>query len=279
MSDDISKPNIILYKDYRLYLRDWFTWKRSQGHYTYRDFSAEMSFSSPNQLLLIIQGKRNVSEKNCDNYARILELGSREKKYFEILVHFNQAKFFEDKKKWLEEITPYWIEKAKHISSDENEYLARWYVSAIREMVALKNFRDDAQWISKKLNRLITPHQAQEAWDLLLRLGFVKNEDDKWISTDDYITTGPEVADVHAIEYHEFMIEEARKSVRADSDRRHVSSLCFTVDREYYLRFVDEIGKFRKKIIDELSARVEKNQDQDLYQLNFQFFPLTKEKL
>lgn len=274
-----QRPNIFTYEDYRKYLKDWYEWMKStKPGFSYRAFSRWVGFKSPNQLLLVIQGRRNITINTLGKYFEILKLKHTERKYFELLVKFNQAQDMPTKSEYFREISLYWLKKGTMLEKEQLNYLSNWYYTAIREMVNLKGFREQGAWIVKQLGGLVTIPQARKALEILKELGLVtKDSDGKLKQTSNYVTTGDQVESVAAFLYHEQMIRLAMESLREKtSTERNLTALTFTMKKEDYENIVGEINDFRKRIIAALQNRPVQTEDTDLYQLNIHLFPIRK---
>lgn len=277
----MKKPNLFRYDNYRHFLRDWFAWmKEVKPGFSHRAFSHWAGFHSPNQLLLVIQGKRNIALPSLGRYFKTLKLNKTESRYFEALVKFNQADDMTAKKGYFHELSTYWLRKGSFLEPRQYDYLSHWHYTAIREMVSLKDFVENGTWIAKKLGSLITPGQAKEAVAGLLGLGLLKrNPNGRLAQTAQYVTTGDEVASVAAHLYHEQMMVLALESLKkVPSSERNITALTFTMRKEDYGAVVDEINACRKRIVAALQNREAPAHggDDALYQLNLHLFPVTK---
>ena len=277
--EPMQRPNIFLYENYRKYLGDWYTWMKTvREGFSFRAFSAWAGFKSPNQLLLVIKGARNISLTSLDKYCKVLKLKKGEQKYFELLVRFNQAKNMETQANYFKELSAFHLKRGSLLKSHQYNYLSIWYYSAIRELVAMRGFQDNSTWIAKKLGGLITPHQAREAIAALLDLGLLKrNEHRRLTQTSDYVTTGDETEAVAASLYHEQMIRMAQQALlKGDPAQRNLSALTFTIRPQDYASVIDDINDFRKRLIALLQHRNDTRSDACLYQLNVHLFPLSR---
>lgn len=275
----MTQPNIFKYDNYRLFLKDWFCWQKAERPtYSYRFFSKMAGFKSPNQLLLVIQGKRNIALKSLDRFFTALKLKKSEKRYFEILVKFNQTKDMAQKKEYLNQMSAHWLKKRSFLEDKQYRFMTNWYFSAIRELTALKNFQENHSWIAKQLGSLITPTQARQSIALLLDLKILTRDNTGRLKpTNEYITTGNEVSSVAAYLYHMQMIKLAMQSLSdVPASKRNITALTFTMRKKDYEMVVDEIIEFRKRLVSILQNRDSTGDDEMLYQLNLHLFPLNK---
>jgi uncharacterized protein (TIGR02147 family) len=83
--------NVLEYRDYRQYLRDFYhAKKKANPYYSYRLFSRLAGFKAPNLLKLVMDGDRNLTDESAAKFARGLGLNGGEAQYFVIIVYANQ---------------------------------------------------------------------------------------------------------------------------------------------------------------------------------------------
>ncbi len=77
-------PSIYLYLDYRDYLSDFMSWKRSrQSGYSQRVFAKMAGYSSSGYFSEVLKKKRNLSESYLIKFSKALNLDSDEVKFLE----------------------------------------------------------------------------------------------------------------------------------------------------------------------------------------------------
>lgn len=168
-------PQVIQYNDYRLYLRDLYSYKKAiNPSFSMRRFAQISGFKSPNYLQLIVEGKRNLSPELARSLANAFKFSENEKAIFVALVKKANAKtekeIAEGERERLLAIKKF---VAKKMPADQIRVLTEWYHLPIRELVLLPDFRLDGQWISEKLFGLVTPDQAVKSFELLVSAGFI----------------------------------------------------------------------------------------------------------
>lgn len=94
----VEHPAIFNYQNYRQFLRNFYrAHKLSSRGYSYSKFSADAGIESPNFLKLVIDGRKNLTTKTIQCFAKGLGLKANETDYFEALVLWNQAQSEEEK--------------------------------------------------------------------------------------------------------------------------------------------------------------------------------------
>lgn len=271
-------PDITLYDDYRKFLHDWFATRKSNDTtWTYREFSRRAGFKSPNQLWLVIRGKRNITRDSLPQYLSVLELKIADRKIFEALVLFNQAHDVAEQQQHWRELCDLKKRRGHNLEAQQYKYLTNWHYAAVCEMVNLRDFREDGAWIAKRLGALITPHQAEDALRVLAELKLVtRDEHGKLKQSAAYITTGDQAQSVAATLYHEQMTKLTLDAIREmPPSERNVTGLTFTMRREDYEQVVTAMNDFRKRIAAFITSRLTQGQDDGLYQFNLNLVPLS----
>ncbi|MFH1874065.1 MAG: TIGR02147 family protein [Pseudomonadota bacterium] len=277
----MAKPNIFKYDNYRAYLKDWYDWmKQTNEAFSFRAFSRWGGLHSPNQLQLIIQGKRNITESTLPIFFKILKLKLREKKYFELLVKFNQANTSESKTRYLQEISLFFKKYNETLKHNQYEYLTKWYFPVLRELAATKDFKPDPQFLAKRIGNGLTPKQIKEAIKKLIELDLLKYDESGYLKqTSNIVSTGPESLEAAVYLYHEQMLEAAKDALHKQKpEERNFAGLTFSCGPEDVVEITALVNDFRKQVINYFENRTVKNNDDEVYQLGIQLFRLTKLK-
>lgn len=275
-----QKPLIFEYDDYREFLKDMFKYlKLHRRGFSYRNFTKESGISSAGFLTLVMESKRNLSSESITKFSKGLRLNKQESEYFESLVLFNQARTNEEKNRYFEKLSKNRkYREIRLLETNQFKFFSKWYYSAVRELIHLKTFQEDLRWISKTLVPKITEKQAKEALELLQTLGLVKRSEDGILQTCEVnISSGAEVASLSVKNYHHQMIHAADRALELiPGNERDISAVILTSSEEKLSEIKNEIREFRKKLLSLASEEVSKHDR--VYQLNMQFFPLSKSK-
>jgi len=265
------------YLDYRSYLKDAFIHlKRTRSSFSHRVFARQAGFSSSNYLMLVMQGKRNLSGEGIQKVVRAIKLKKKEAEFFENLVRFNQATSDSEKNFYYGRIASnrkYAL--ARPLEKGQFDYYNKWYIPAIREMVLLKDFKEDPVWIASRLKPAISPREAESALKLLVDLGLlVRDETGRLIQQDRHISSGDEVHSLAVTNFQREMIERAAASIETTpADLREIGSVTFAASKQKLHEAKKMIREFRTRLAGFLAE--EQNADA-VYQLNFQLFNLSK---
>ena len=185
-------PRVVQYHDHRPYLQDVYNFKKAQRPgFSFRQFCALAGFKSPNYLKLVIQGERRLSLAAAASVAQALKLSRAEVDYFCALVKSAYAESDAEKIE-AESSKLASIKKiiTKEIPSARKEILSKWYHLLVRELLFLEDFIPSGDFISQKLNGLISPSQADASLALLQKAGFIEIDKGRMRAVDPVLDTG-----------------------------------------------------------------------------------------
>ncbi|MBT3181779.1 MAG: TIGR02147 family protein [Deltaproteobacteria bacterium] len=273
-----NKISVFAFDDYRKFLKAWYeSAKKVHSSFSYRAFSKNAGFNSSNFFMLVMQGKRNLTEESIGKMIKGLELNKQEKEFFRNLVLFNQAKRHEDKDVHYQRLLKSKkFRQLKPIEKVQYEYYSNWYHPVVRELVVAKDFDGTSSWIADHISPPITDVQAEKSIELLERLGFIeKDENGKWKQTSTILSTGPVVQSIVVHNYHKSILDLSRLLMDdlGGMGDRDVSSLTLGVTKDQVDEINNRIRAFRKDIMEMVSNVKE---PEEVLQLNIQLYPVTK---
>jgi uncharacterized protein (TIGR02147 family) len=266
---------IFTYSDYRKYLQDYFEdQKKNHAFFSHRYFAKKAGFSTSNFLHLVMGGKRNLTKQSIIRVVQALKLNKSESEYFENLVFFNQAADIREKNLFLEKLTAFRKSTfVQQINADQFDYYSTWYHPVVREVACFNGGRMTEKEIGKIVRPRLTPREIRQSLELLLRLGFLKKEEERYVQSSPLVSTGPDVASTAVAAYHiKTMALAAEALENFKPENRDIRSLTLGITRENFDAIKKRIREFRKEI---LAMAQEENPDR-VVQLNFHLFPLSR---
>jgi uncharacterized protein (TIGR02147 family) len=272
----IAEPDVLQYTNYRVFLRDYYEFKKKTvPAFSLRFFAEKAGLSSHAHLKLTIDGKRNITKNTVVKLIHGLGLDGQRAAYFESLVFFNQAQTDADKQVYYAQLLKASPRSKLHkMDAAQFRIFREWHHSAILEMVALKDFRPIPDWISKRLGGLITPAQVTESLKLLVELGLLVKTANGYRQRDPLITTDDEVQDLMVKMYHLQMLKLSADMLSTlPGAQRDVSALTFSIKREDFPNLKKHLQLMRKELLD-FSAKA--GEGEDVVQINIQLYPLTR---
>lgn len=274
--EKLTEPDVLQYSNFRVYLRDYYEYKKKTVRsFSYRALAEKAGLSSHAHVKLTIDGKRNITKNTVTKLIQGLGLEKQRAAYFENLVFFNQAQTEDEKHIYysrLVQASP--RSKLRKMDQAQFRIFREWHHSVILEMMSLAGFRPYPEWISKKLNGLVTTAQVQESFQLLQELGLVVKTANGFRQKDPMLTTDDEVQDMMVKLYHMQMLRIAGSMLsELSSSERDFSALTFSIKRQDFPKLKKQIQLMRKELLD-FSAKA--GEAEDVVQVNIQLFPLTR---
>lgn len=192
MEVSASFPLIERYKDYRKFLSDFYTFKKSnRSGFSFRQFAQKAGLRSPNYLQLVMKGDRNLSDQMAEQVAIAMDLTISQKKYFISLVRQENCKTDDELSKAQQESLVA-LKKlvSKYLNKNKEKVLTEWHYLLVRELVALPDFEPTGEYVHSKLKKLISVANGEKAIRILIEAGFLKEENNRWKIVDPVLDTG-----------------------------------------------------------------------------------------
>ncbi|MDO8519255.1 MAG: TIGR02147 family protein [Deltaproteobacteria bacterium] len=273
-----KKVTIFEYLDYRLFLKDMCRFrKKESSHFSQRQLLRQAGFKSSNFLKLIVDGKRNLSPEGVWKLAKALKLSKPESTFFETLVLFSQAKTLEEKNRHYEKILQTKAyNNVKKLAASQYAYFSDWKFVAFRELVCLKGFQENPEWINRKLGTKLSSDEIVKMIEMLLTLNLLaRTADGRLRQTDEKIVTSPEISTLAVLNFHKKMIQKASDALETSRTAdRDISGLTISVSKLQYEKIKERLNQFRREIHGLASA--EAQDSEAVFQINFQLFNLSE---
>lgn len=272
--------DIFDYSDYRKFIADFQQTKSAvNSAFSFRYFAKKAGINSSSFYPQVIKGVRNLTKKTIFKTCIALNLTDQVAEYFENLVFFNQARSINEKNFYFDRL----IEKqklrhVKKISEEQYEYFSAWYHCIIREAAVFVDFRDDYAALAKYLHPAISTEQAKESVALLLRLGFLKKVDGRYVQSEPLLTSDSG-SDFKIHQIMNFQIGMLRLAIDAydrwKQDKRLTSATTFSFSEINYGRYVEILRECRSRM---MKLAMQDENPEQVYMLSMNFFPMTKTK-
>lgn len=272
----LTEPDVLQYTNYRVYLRDYYEYKKKTSKaFSLRYFAEKSGISSHAHLKLTMDGSRNITNVTVNKLIRGIGLEKQRAAYFENLVFFNQATSDVDRKLYYAQLLKASPRSKLHkLDNAQFRIFREWHHSVILEMVALKDFSSNPNWVSKRLRGLVTPAQVEDSFKLLLELGLLVKTANGFAQRNPLLTTDDEVQDMMVKQYHYHMLRLASDMLSdLPSGERDISALTFGIKREKFADLKKHLQLMRKELLD---FSEKPGEAEEVVQINFQLFPLTR---
>lgn len=275
-------PDVFDYTDYRAYLADCYREKKQLNpHFSYAVWSGKVGFGNKGFLHNVIHGTKNLSKQSVVKISRSLKHTKAEADYLENLVFFNQAVDRDERNHFYEGMVavrsrnPKTVERLQ-LRKEQYEYYSEWYHSAVRSIIGLVKFTGDYQWLAKAVQPPILPKQAKKSVALLKKLGLLRRrKDDVYELTQVHITTGDEIIDLAALNFHRQSTDLAGRAIdNLPRNERNITGMTVGTSAHAYDKICEAARSFRHKVVEIVNN--DAHHPDRVYQLNTHIFPLSR---
>ena len=268
-------PDIFCYLNYRAFLLDWFTWRKTENkNFSHRVFARLAGQRSPSLLKHVIDGRRNLTPATMEAFASAMKLPPSAAAFFTKLVALEQATTPKKREICLSRIlATQRFREASQLKGEALQVFDHWYFSAILEMVGCEGFQSEPSWIAQNLRPRIRVKEARQALDILTSLGLITKTDGHFKQTEAQLVTPHEVADVAANHYHLEMLDRAKDAIyNTPPQERHMLGLTVSIPAT----LVPELKQRLNQLQEEMLSLCEQSPKEQVYQVNLSLFPLSE---
>jgi uncharacterized protein (TIGR02147 family) len=258
VSNPESNPAAILWAEFQRI-------KQKNPSFSLRAFARQLKVP-PGRLSQYFSGKRAISPRVAKELVKSLDFTPEEaEKFCRVTAVAKAAK------------------KADPAVADEREYislspeqaslLADWYYFAILNSFKMRDFRADPEWFSRRLG--IDPAKVIQALESLEKVGLVQKSGNSLRRTPKKILFKDGLDSEVLRDWHERILKKAIEVVRegGSQSRQDFSHTTIAVDPSRIAEAKEMIMAFRRK----MSRHFDSGSKSEVYSLNIQFLPLTKE--
>ncbi|MBR4398889.1 MAG: TIGR02147 family protein [Fibrobacter sp.] len=267
--------SVLEYKDYHLFMQDYYDERKRLGAFSWREFCKSAGFSSPNFLKLVCMGQSNLSRPKIGDVAKAMGLAGYEEDYFRELVTFCNADKDAVKKAALLEMQKIALEhKVRVVDGDAFQYYESWKYPVLRELAPMMPGACPRD-LAEKCKEYVSAEEVRDILAFLVKAGFLKKEGEKVYSQTEQMVIGSKEALPIAIRaMHKEMANMAARAVdRYSASERYFTGVTFSVNQEAKDRIAKELDACCRKVL--AIANEYKDLDQ-VCRVNFQFFPVTE---
>lgn len=276
-TDDGKMADIFEYLEYQDFLRDHYkSSKNNQRFFSFRYISLKTGLDA-SFYVKVLNKQKHISEAAVPKLIEFLKLNKREGEYFAALVRFNKAKRPEQERLYFEKLLTLRNPVSKTLDKDNYDYFSSWHNVAVWEVLKVISFKGNFVDLAAKMVPPITPAQAKNSIKLLEKLGMVIREKDGiYRATDQFVSSD---GVTHAMAVRAFQKEmsllAASAIERIPKDQRDISTLTLSTSAACLVAIRERLTEVRHEIME----MVKKDGDaEEVFQLNFQVFPLTSIK-
>jgi uncharacterized protein (TIGR02147 family) len=277
-----GRPDPEAFTDHRAYLRAMIAHlKHTQKRFSYRWFSQAAGYASPNFLKLVAEGQRQLSLESIGRFADALGLDEREREQFEALVRLGQATTDAERNRHYVRLrrsggaTP-----ALRLERAHYDLYSVWYAVPVLDLLAEPDFREDPEWIARRMHPRIKPAEARRALVLLEQTGLAhRDASGRLVRGHAKITTPPTVRSLGVRNFHRAMLAHAADALDGlPVEARDITSVTVAMSAGQFEAVRARVAAFRQALLDLVEdAPIETaGDDREVYVLGFQIVPVTQ---
>lgn len=281
-----SSPKLGVFTDYRLYLKEFYEYKRAQTRdslrpYNYATFAASADIKSPNYLKLIIDGQRNLSPEMARKFAKALALSREETEEFVALVDFTQAQEPIERNRYLKVLADIRVRqqlKTGEIKAETWDKIPSWVTWVLYALADQNGARFDIGELFETLRGKARPEDIRRSLERLIEAGELsKDADTGEIRKGRELMSGVESIPVALVrKLQAELIYLSLESLHQDQpqDREFGSQTLALTESEFeQLKF--ELRQFRKRWAKDVGVARHTGKGDRVFQMNIQLFPVT----
>ena len=275
--DPAPTLSIFEYLDYRKFLADYYQFKKSLNpHYSHRMFARKAGINSSGYFSEVLNGNRNLAKNQIGKFALAMDLGEKEKAYFDLMVAFCHAKSDAARKSIYAMMIGTLPVHVQQLRRSQMEYFAKWYHVAVREALSIVSVKGDGEELAAVLDPPVTPAQAKAALRVLERLRLIARDPEGcWRATHASLLSpeDPGAGLLLRSFQREMMAKASEALERVESSRRDISCVTMSVSGAGLERIKGLVADFHKRVLEVVRAD---HAEDRIMQLNLQVFPLTR---
>lgn len=272
----MNNPSIFAYKDFRLYLQDWWAFRHAaEPGFSKSEASRRLGLPNTRSYFTDVLAGKKVTDLFVDRFCQMLELPTEEAKFFRSLVQFNQAETPEDREIAFDRLVALNRTRYRMVDPKSYQYYRHWWHGAVRAVLAIEDHEDDWATLASRVSPAITARQAKEAVALMEELGFVeRDERGCWKPTETSISAGDNNRDELVLQMQMQQFDLARRAIMTTfSTPKDIATSTLSVSASAVETIRDRVHRFRSEV------RAIANKDPDpadrVYSLCLAFFPLS----
>lgn len=272
----MTEINIFQYSDFRLYLQDYYAWRKARDpKFSHRFIMERMGSSSPGWFNDVIKGRIRLTSTYLVRLGQLLKLKAKELDYFETLVHYQQAESLDEKNRHMAKMLAFKDLKMDVLGREKFEFYSQWYNTTLRELLFFYDFDGDFGKLARKLRPAIRKEQASKAFELLLKLDLIRKQaGGHYRPTSVNIIKDGNFKSDYIANFIRTSIELAMDAFqRIPSNERDMSSVTLCLSPKGFEEIKQELKGLRKRFLEIAERDAE---PRTVYQCNLHVFPTTQ---
>lgn len=241
--------------------------------YSMRAMARDLNMS-PSYLCKILNGQKSLTIKRSLEFAEHLKLNSKQKKI--LFQNSVMAQIPKELRTKIKNINGHDLDtQFESLEQDQIQVLKDWYHLAILELTLCQHFKQDFNWIARRLG--IRKIQVEDAWNRLKRLNLLVQKKGRWIKCRNFLGITFQNSNQLAQNFHATMMEKSIETMKSkrnknDFNLRSISGTTISINKNDIPEIKSMIKDFRKRLVKKFSKK-----PNAVYHLAVQLIPLERE--
>lgn len=271
-----KSPELKNYINVHQFLEDFYRFrKQTDDSFSYDIWAQEIGIKNRSYLRLIVIGKRAVSEETVNLLCRYFKFQDKQEEYFRMLVGYSKSKSHEQKKLYGKKLTALMRnDLQQHEIENHFDFLSKPSFPRLQTLLSF----DDIEKTPENLARLlkISIQELSQGLGILKNLGLAEEINGQWIATKKSFKIPDRVGDVALEMFHNESLKEAIAAQQSSKETRRYRSLLMAMNKNEFDTFLKNLQDFVQSELSQFNFS--ELEDRELYQVNFNLFPVTKNK-
>lgn len=250
--------------DFRLFLQEELVRRiRTKPGYSMRAFARFLGIDS-SRLSKMLRGERPIKPHFIESFGQRVGLSPDKIENYKVITESKKSR------RQGEYRTEY-----QQIALDTFEIVSDWQHNAILELMRMRDFKNETQWIAKQLK--IQASEVNTAIERLQRVGMLKiNEDGSWRDLTAGYTTHDMGKNYTTYAHKRYQEQIGKQSLEALNEvpieKRDHSSMTVAIN----MKRIDEAKEMLKEFRRKMASHFEQDAERDaVYQISLSLFPIT----
>jgi len=266
---------IFTYMDYRDYLRDHYQLNKGSHRFFSLRYIAGKTGIDASYYMKILNKKKHISDRSIPVLIEFLKLDQLQAEFFTTLVHFNKAKERQEELMYFEKLVSLRDPPAKPIDREDYKFFSSWLNIAIREELNILPFYGNVGDLASRFQPAVSKMHVRRSITLLKKLGIIqRRKNGRYEPGTPFIITDGSTSPSEVKSFQRETLNLAIGALDSIADRdRDISTITISTTRACFEAICKRLAEIRNEIM-ELVRKESKSEE--VYQINFQAFPLTK---
>lgn len=272
------KTDLFAFTDYRAFLNCHVAdCRKDNPDWTYDVWTEQLGLADNSSIIKIVRGQRHPGPKLMSRLNDYFNFNANQSSYFQSLVDLAKNKNKPEKAFFILDNLQKTARNSNFQIFDMNRFnlVSHWKYYLIRQMTFLKDFGHDLDWIHSRLLFKITPKEIKETIELMLKENLLIEKNGSLQCSAHSINTTDGISNEALKRFHECSLDNAKSSIRkVPVEYREHLSFTMAIDEKN----LSKAKEFLREISYQFDERFsEEFQADQVYQLQIQFYPLTKD--